>query len=139
MLIFCSPDSLLQRKRKADCHAENYHKRVDEDKLDYRAADARETHSSEDCGNAMNPLWHNIGCHMNFANPRLAAIPLGPPRQSKSHHHVPTPVGKSVGCQAPPTTPTPVKKAEEFSKEKPDISTGSNKVQNIILHDKFVY
>ena len=80
---------------------------------------------------------------MNFANPRLTAVPLGPPRQSQSHHCVPTVSMAntliSVGCQAPSSTATPVKQAEEKSEEKPDTPTGSIKVQNIILHDKFVY
>ena len=104
-----------------------------------------------ECGILMNTLWSGDDSQLNSAKPRVAAVSLGPPRQSQSHHiSVPTTtlapsVGiayKSVGCQAPSNGVTPIVVAgtdEEFSKKKPDTSTRSIKVQNIILHNIFVY
>jgi len=73
----------------------------------------------------MNPLCCGTGRQMNFAIPKMAAIPLGPPRQSKTHHSTPTgsssgAAGKSVGCQTVPSKSTPVK-VENFSVGKPDV------------------
>ena len=90
----------------------------------------------------MNTLCCDGGKQMNLATPKQTAIPLGPPRQSKTQCSIPTSsvgnIFKSVGCQAPSNTTTPEKVAEEVSRKKPHISTSSIKVHNI-LHDKFVY
>lgn len=89
----------------------------------------------------MNTLWGDDGSQVNSVKPRVAAVSLGPPRQSQSHHGSnPTStlmpsvgVGyKSVGCQAPSNGVTPVVVPgtdKEFSKKKPDTSTSSIKVQ----------
>ena len=104
-------------------------------KLDYRA-DAENTYPKPDGGIVMNPLLRNIGCQMDSTNQGLTAVLLGPPRQSNSrHHHIIAPLSKSVGCQAASAPVSPVNKPEEgSSKVKPDISTGSVEVPNIILH-----
>ena len=104
-------------------------------KLDY-GADAENTYPKPDSGIVMNPLLHNIGCQMNSTNQELTAVLLGPPRQSKSRHHRVAPLSKSIGCQAASTPVIPVSKAEEepYGEKKPDTSTGSVEVPNIILH-----
>ena len=93
----------------------------------------------------MNTILSDDEFQMNTAKPRVAAVSLGPPRQSQSHHcNVPTttlapsvPIGsKSVGCQAPSNDVIPVVVVvgadKEFSEKKPDVCSSSIKVQNII-------
>lgn len=131
----------FQEKKKAGYHpVKNHHQHVYGNKFDCSAG-AKRTCPKTSCGILMNPLCCDGGRQMNLATSRVAAIPLGLPRQSQSCHTALSVKGplKSVGCQAPSNTTTPVKDtAEEFLK-KPDTSTCSIKVQNIILHEKFVY
>ena len=101
-------------------------------------AEADKIAPKTDCGIVMNTLCHDSRWHMNFPTHGVAAVPLGPPRQSKSHPttlaSAATNIFKSVGCQAPSNAVTPVK-ATELSLKKPDTSACSIKVQNISLHD----